>query len=75
LDRVDVDGGPLDLDVDRGTVWVPANGSGTLWMIDVATGVRTEGPALVPGIFVAQVLAGDVWVLDFSGDDVYRVPA
>ncbi len=45
VDRVHIEGVPLDLDVDGDTAWVPANGSGTLWTIDTATGVRTEGTA------------------------------
>ncbi|MEO8423884.1 MAG: PQQ-binding-like beta-propeller repeat protein [Actinomycetota bacterium] len=74
LDRVDVPGSPLDLDVAGGTAWVPANQTGELWTVDVAAGKAIEGPTLAAGIFVAQVLAGAVWVLNFSGDEVYRLP-
>ena len=74
LDRVHVPGTPLDLDVAGSTAWVPANQTGVLWTIDVGTGKAVEGPTLATGIFVAQALAGAVWVLNYSGDEVYRLP-
>ena len=75
LDRVRISGTPLDLDVDRGTTWVPANATGTLWRVDGETGNAEPAARLVPGIFVAQVLLGSVWVLDFAGDELYRISA
>ncbi len=74
LDRVHVPGKPLDLDVAGSTAWVPANQTGVLWTIDVGTGRAVKGPTLASGIYVAQVLAGAVWVLNYSGTEVYRLP-
>jgi len=64
---------PLDLGLAAGDVWVPCNGDGTLERIDPTTDRVTGRLHLASGIFVAQEAFGDVWVLRYSGTQVWRV--
>jgi DNA-binding beta-propeller fold protein YncE len=66
-------GHPLDLAVAGGKAWVPDIDSGTLWELDAATGEIEAGYQLAPGIFVAEERLGDLWVLNFGGQEVFRL--
>ena len=72
-DAVYVGGHPLDLAVAAGKVWVPDIDSGTLWELDAVTGAVQAGYQLPNGIFVAEERLGDLWVLNFGGEEVYRL--
>jgi streptogramin lyase len=72
-DPVYVGGHPLDLAVAAGKAWVPDIDSGTLWELDATSGEIKAGYELAPGIFVAEERLGDLWVLNFGGEDVYRL--
>ena len=64
---------PLDLAVGFGSVWVPNRGDGNLTRIDEATGEVTDVYPLKSGIWVAEIVGDEVWVLDFSGTRVFRI--
>ena len=71
--EVEVGREPLDLAIGFGSVWVPNRADGTLTRIDEATGELLDTYPLVSGIWVAEVVGAEVWVLDFSGTTIFRI--
>lgn len=71
--EVAVGGEPLDLAVGFGSVWVPNRADGTLTRIDEATGEVIDTYPLAKGIWVAEAVGDEIWVLDFSGTTIFRI--
>ena len=64
---------PLDPGFAAGGLWVPDGTTGNLLLLDPDSGRRLGSLHLGTGIFVAQEAAGALWVLNYSGTDVWRV--
>lgn len=71
--EVEVGREPLDLAAGFGSVWVPNRADGTITRIDAITGELIDTYPLAPGIYVAEVVGDEVWVLDFSGTTIFRI--
>jgi YVTN family beta-propeller protein len=63
---------PLDLTFAAGYVWVPNRSDGIVSRIDPATNEVTE-IVVTSGIYVAEPVGDQVWVLDFAARDVYFI--
>lgn len=69
---IPIDDVPLDLTAGGGYVWVPGQSAGNLTRIDPAdNSVATL--RLAPGIYVAEPVGDLIWVLDFSGSEVWII--
>ena len=73
LATIDTGSQPLDGTVADGIVWIPDRTTGELFAIDATTDTIVATVELGPGIAVAEVVGGEIWVLDFDGTDVVRV--
>ncbi len=73
-EQVDVDPIPRDPGFVDGLFWVPHEGDGDISLVDPAIGeVVGKIESGEQGIFVAEGLLGDGWVLDFNGTSAFRV--
>jgi DNA-binding beta-propeller fold protein YncE len=66
---------PYDGTVIGSTAWVPDGRAAVVRLIDLSTDTLTASLALPGGIdpFVAEVVKGEVWVLDFGGPTIWRI--